>query len=169
MERRFLLLPVKNFSIAVIMIALVISACRQEPKSQNNPSPSSAPAPAVNHASGENKPSGPQFSYADVIERAGPAVVTIRSERRVRAPRQFPFFNNPLFRDFFGTQLPPSRSNQLHVQMALGSGVIVRPDGTILTNHHVVDGAEQIKVELPNHRNFDAKVVGSDQIGRAHV
>jgi Do/DeqQ family serine protease len=46
--------------------------------------------------------------------------------------------------------------------MALGSGVIVRPDGTILTNHHVVDGAEQIKVELPNHRNFDAKVVGSD-------
>jgi Do/DeqQ family serine protease len=47
--------------------------------------------------------------------------------------------------------------------MALGSGVIVQPDGTILTNHHVVDGAEQIKVELTNHRVFDAKVVGSDR------
>jgi serine protease Do len=46
--------------------------------------------------------------------------------------------------------------------MALGSGVIVQPDGAILTNHHVVDGAEQIKVELTNHRVFDAKVVGSD-------
>ena len=46
--------------------------------------------------------------------------------------------------------------------MALGSGVIVQADGAILTNHHVVDGAEQIKVELPNHRIFDAKVVGSD-------
>jgi len=88
--------------------------------------------------------------------------VTIRSERRVRAPRQFPFFDNPLFRDFFGDQLPQSRSNRPQVQMALGSGVIVHADGTILTNHHVVDGAEQIKVELPNHRIFDAKVVGSD-------
>ena len=162
MERGFPLLPVKHFWIAAMMIAVTISACRKEPQTQNTPSPSTAPAPAVNGASGENKPSGPQFSYADVIERAGPAVVTIRSERRLRAPRQFPFFDNPLFRDFFGGQLPQSRSNPPQVQMALGSGVIVQADGTILTNHHVVDGAEQIKVELPNHRNFDAKLVGSD-------
>jgi serine protease Do len=162
MERRFPFLPVKHFWVAAIVIALAISACRKEPQSQNTPSPSSAPAPAVNHTSSENKPSGPQFSYADVIEKTSPAVVTIRSERRVRAPRQFPFFDNPLFRDFFGGQLPQSRSNPPQVQMALGSGVIVQADGTILTNHHVVDGAEQIKVELPNHRIFDAKVVGSD-------
>ncbi len=162
MEHRFLLLPVKHFWIAVMMMALAISACRKEPQSQTTPSPSSAPAPAVNHASGENRPSGPPFSYADVIEKAGPAVATIRSERRVRAPRQFPFFDSPLFRDFFGGQLPQSRSNPPQVQVALGSGVIVQADGTILTNHHVVDGAEQIKVELPNHRVFDAKVVGSD-------
>jgi Do/DeqQ family serine protease len=162
MKRRFLLLPAKHFSIVAIMIVLALSACRKEPQSQNTAPSTSAPAPAVNGASDQNKPSGPQLSYADVIERAGPAVVTIRSERRVRAPRQFPFFDNPLFRDFFGNQLPQSRSNQPQVQMALGSGVIVHADGTILTNHHVVDGAEQIKVELPNHRVFDAKVIGSD-------
>lgn len=162
MERRFLFSPAKHFWIAAMMMALAVFACRKEPQSQNT-APSSSPVePAVSHASDQTKPGGPALSYADVIEKAGPAVVTIRSERRVRAPRQFPFFDNPLFRDFFGDQLPQSRSNRPQVQMALGSGVIVHADGTILTNHHVVDGAEQIKVELPNHRIFDAKVVGSD-------
>jgi Do/DeqQ family serine protease len=64
-------------------------------------------------------------------------------------------------RDFFGLfrggqPVPP------RVQAALGSGVIVQANGTILTNHHVIDGAEQIKVELSNHRIFGAKIVGSD-------
>jgi Do/DeqQ family serine protease len=147
----------------VALIALASSSCQKEQQSKSTAqSAPSSPAPAVNHASDQNKPGGPPLSYADVIEKAGPAVATIRSERRVRAPRQFPFFDNPLFRDFFGDQGPQSRSNRPQVQMALGSGVIVHADGTILTNHHVVDGAEQIKVELPNHRIFDAKVVGSD-------
>ena len=162
MERRFALSLTKHFWI-VVALALASSSCQKEQQSNNTAQSSpSSPAPAVNHASDQNKPGGPPLSYADVIEKAGPAVVTIRSERRVRAPRQFPFFDNPLFRDFFGDQLPQSRSNRPQVQMALGSGVIVHADGTILTNHHVVDGAEQIKVELPNHRIFDAKVVGSD-------
>ncbi|HSC41247.1 MAG TPA: Do family serine endopeptidase [Candidatus Binatia bacterium] len=163
MERRFALALAKHFWIVVALIALASSSCQKEQQSNNTAQSSpSSPAPAVNHASDQNKPGGPPLSYADVIEKAGPAVVTIRSERRVRAPRQFPFFDNPLFRDFFGDQGPQSRSNRPQVQMALGSGVIVHADGTILTNHHVVDGAEQIKVELPNHRIFDAKVVGSD-------
>lgn len=162
MERRFALSLAKHFWI-VVALALASSSCQKEQQTKNTAQSSpSSPAPAVNHASDQNKPGGPPLSYADVIEKAGPAVVTIRSERRVRAPRQFPFFDNPLFRDFFGDQLPQSRSNRPQVQMALGSGVIVHADGTILTNHHVVDGAEQIKVELPNHRIFDAKVVGSD-------
>jgi serine protease Do len=163
MERRFALSLTKHFWIVVALIALASSSCQKEQQSKNTAqSAPSSPAPVVNHASDQNKTGGPPLSYADVIEKAGPAVVTIRSERRVRAPRQFPFFDNPLFRDFFGDQLPQSRSNRPQVQMALGSGVIVHADGTILTNHHVVDGAEQIKVELPNHRIFDAKVVGSD-------
>ncbi|HEY6998779.1 MAG TPA: Do family serine endopeptidase [Candidatus Binatia bacterium] len=159
MKPRHFLLP---FGIGAMAIALALSGCQKQQQSKNSaPAPAAAGQPA-NIATEQSKSTVPRLSYADVIEKAGPAVVTIRSERRVRAPRQFPFFDNPLFRDFFGGQLPQSRFNRPQVQMALGSGVIVHADGTILTNHHVVDGAEQIKVELPNHRIFDAKVVGSD-------
>jgi Do/DeqQ family serine protease len=61
-------------------------------------------------------------------------------------------------RDFFGG----AQSRGPSVQLGLGSGVIVRADGTVLTNHHVIDGAEEIKVELKDNRIYDAKVIGSD-------
>lgn len=65
-------------------------------------------------------------------------------------------------RDFFGGAFGGTPAPRQKMLMALGSGVIVQRDGTILTNHHVIDGAEQIQVELTNHRVFKAKVVGSD-------
>ena len=65
-------------------------------------------------------------------------------------------------RDFFGGAFGGGPAPRQKTLMALGSGVIVHHDGTILTNHHVIDGAEQIQVELTNHRVFKAKVVGSD-------
>ena len=101
-------------------------------------------------------------SYAEVVERARPGVVTIRAARRVRAPRQHPFLNNPLLREFFDGMFGGAQAQQSPMQMALGSGVIVHSSGTILTSHHVIDGAEQIKVELSNHSIFDATVVGKD-------
>jgi Do/DeqQ family serine protease len=89
--------------------------------------------------------------------------VTIRADRRVRAPEQFPFAEDPLFRQFFGNRYPGGgRSAPSQVEHALGSGVIVRADGHILTNHHVIDGAEDIKVDLNDHRTLSAKLVGSD-------
>lgn len=103
---------------------------------------------------------GPLLSYADVVDHVIPAVVTIHASRRVRAPQQFPFLNDPFFRQFFGGGTP--RAPQSEVQRALGSGVIVRADGHILTNHHVIDGAEDIKVDLSNHRTYSATLVGSD-------
>jgi serine protease Do len=104
---------------------------------------------------------GPILSYATVVDRVAPGVVTIRASHRVHASQQFPFFNDPLFRDLFGNQ-SPSSPNRMEVEQALGSGVIVRPDGHILTNYHVIDGAQEIKVDLSNHRTYSAKVVGSD-------
>jgi Do/DeqQ family serine protease len=105
-------------------------------------------------------PSTPLVSYADMVDHVAPAVVTIRASRRVRAPQQFPFFDDPFFRQFFGGTAP--RQPQTQVQRALGSGVIVQADGHILTNHHVIDGAEDIRVDLNTRQSYSAKLVGSD-------
>jgi Do/DeqQ family serine protease len=88
-------------------------------------------------------------------------VVTIHSSMRVRQPQQFPFMDDPFFRRFFGErtqQAPPVEQTR----QALGSGVIVSKDGYIVTNHHVIDGAEQISVDLNDGRSMEAKVIGSD-------
>jgi len=103
-----------------------------------------------------------QNSYAELVTRVSPAVVTIRSTERARQAQQFPFMDDPQFREFFGDRLPQQQQPPQRVQ-GVGSGVIVSPDGYILTNHHVVDGALEIKVELTDNRTFTAKLVGSDQ------
>jgi len=70
---------------------------------------------------------------------------------------------DPFFRRFFGDRAPEAgRGGGQPVQQGLGSGVLVRGDGHILTNHHVVDGADDIKVDLTDHRTYTAKLVGSD-------
>ena len=90
-------------------------------------------------------------------------MVTIRSERRVRAPQQFPFFNDPMLRDFFGFGRGMQQAPREEVQRGLGSGVVVSEDGYILTNHHVIDGAQDIKVEFTEGgRSVKARLVGSD-------
>jgi Do/DeqQ family serine protease len=99
------------------------------------------------------------------VARVAPAVVTIRAERVVRAPRQHPFFDDPSLQDFFGGRAPqtqPQPPREMR-QRALGSGVVISPDGYIVTNHHVVDGAEQITVEFTDRRTASAKLVGTDQ------
>ena len=98
-------------------------------------------------------------SYANLVDRISPAVVTIRSERRVRTVSQ----DIPdELREFFGNQFGPRRQPAPRRQAGLGSGVIVRADGYILTNHHVIDGASQVTVDFTDGRSLKAKVVGSD-------
>jgi Do/DeqQ family serine protease len=103
----------------------------------------------------------PVASYADIVSKATPAVVTIHSQMRSRQPQQFPFMDDPFFRRFFGERGQQQAPNQ-PVRQGLGSGVIVREDGYILTNHHVIDGADKIEVDLNDNRSLQAQVVGSD-------
>ena len=105
----------------------------------------------------------PQNSYADVVSKVAPAVITIRADKRVRMPQQSPFSDDPLFRGLFGNR-PPQQQPQETLERALGSGVIVSADGYILTNHHVIDGAQDIKVDMNDGRTLDAKLVGSDPL-----
>jgi len=109
----------------------------------------------------------PRGSYAPIVEKVAPAVVKIETTATIKGAslEQFPGFNNPFFRQFFGNQfgqvLPPHAMGP-EVEHGLGSGVIITRDGYILTNNHVVDGAKEVKVTLPDGREFTAKVVGRD-------
>lgn len=104
----------------------------------------------------------PRDSYADVVERVAPAVVTIHSAQRVRPAQQFPFPDDPFFQQFFGNPNRGRIPERPLTQESLGSGVIVSADGYILTNQHVVDGAEHISIELSDRRTFNARLIGSD-------
>jgi Do/DeqQ family serine protease len=107
-------------------------------------------------------PGGLPGSYADLVSAVAPSVVTVRSERVVKPTAGAnPFGDDPFLRRFFGeglqeSPLVPRREG------GLGSGVVVSPDGYILTNHHVIQDAQQIKVELSDKRVLSARLVGKD-------
>ena len=97
-----------------------------------------------------------QLTFAPVVKRIAPAVVNVYARSIVQAPMN-PFFSDPLFSQLFGN--PGMRQR---VQQSLGSGVIVRGDGVILTNNHVVQGGTDIVVALSDKREFKAKVLLAD-------
>src|SRR5690625_3325806 len=96
-------------------------------------------------------------SYSAAVELSSPAVVNIYSSR-VFAREQHPLMSDPFFRQFFGDELPQHR----RLLSSLGSGVIVSEDGYVLTNHHVIDGADEIRVALRDGRETLAEVIGTD-------
>ncbi len=96
-------------------------------------------------------------SYSDAVRRATPAVVNIFTSKEVKTPPH-PFLNDPLFRHFFGDRADPESQRAA----SLGSGVIVSPRGYILTNHHVVEAADEIEVALADGKKLKARLVGSD-------
>src|SRR6185312_5374181 len=98
-----------------------------------------------------------QLSYAPIVKRAAPAVVNVYAAKVVR--NNNPLFEDPIFRRFFG--VPGGGPGQ--VQRSLGSGVIVDPSGLIVTNVHVIEGADEVKVALTDKREFEATIVLKDK------
>jgi len=98
-----------------------------------------------------------QLSFAPLVKQTHGAVVNVYAERMVQR-RASPFAGDPFFEQFFGQRMP----NRTEKQYSLGSGVIVDPNGMVLTNNHVIGGADQIKVALADGREFPCKVVLKD-------
>ena len=144
----------KIFVIALIASGSLVSGCKTGLLNGVEAPPPSQPAAPVAPIVVD----GIRTSYADIVDKTSPAVVRIEADhkpkRDVRVSRE-----DELFRQF---QIPqPNQRPQ--VERGLGSGVIVEANGTIITNYHVVEGADKIKVLMSDNRSFDAKVVGSDQ------
>ncbi|MDQ3374820.1 MAG: DegQ family serine endoprotease [Acidobacteriota bacterium] len=158
-----------SFLLAVSLLAT--TGCRtgfltgaDVPTVPNDSAPATPPAPLV--------VDGVRTSYADVVEKSSPAVVRIDAERKAKSPaqqqQQHPFMDDPTFREFFKDlpQTPQQPFNQPQqrppTERGLGSGVIVSADGTVLTNHHVIDGADKINVQMNDNKIYEAKIIGSD-------
>jgi Do/DeqQ family serine protease len=104
-----------------------------------------------------------RLSFAPVVKKAAPAVVNVFSRRVVRTGEgPAALFNDPFFRRFFGDRFPRSMPRE-RVEQSLGSGVIVDAAGLIVTNHHVIKEAEEIRVVLADRREFEAHVMLSDE------
>ena len=102
-----------------------------------------------------------QLSFAPLVHQTSPAVVNIFAKTEVAERRVSPMFDDPFFRQFFGNIFPgqPRRRSQ----QSLGSGVILDPDGLIVTNHHVIANATEVKVVLSDRREFDAEILLADE------
>jgi Do/DeqQ family serine protease len=97
-----------------------------------------------------------KLSYAPIVQRVQPAVVNVYAAKTVQ--NRNPLLDDPIFRRFFG--VPGQQPEQM--QRSLGSGVMVDPSGLVVTNNHVIEGADQVKVSLSDKREFEAEIVLKD-------
>lgn len=127
--------------------------------------PAAAAAPLASSPAGDGSLSISQ-PFVAIAKQARASVVNISMvKKRTGGSGRFinPFFEDPFFRRFFGEEFERRMpAPQEHQEQGLGSGVIVRPDGYIITNNHVVEGADELIVSLPDKRTFKAKLIGAD-------
>lgn len=155
MRRSFSVLP--WVLLVVVIISFIAWQKYQQPKPPIASDGVKMPAENIQPLVDTTRTGG-VVSYNAAVKVAAPAVVNIFTTQKVR--QKNPLFNDPAFREFFGDQFPDS--NQRPNENSLGSGVIVRKDGYILTNNHVIAQADQIVVSLQDGRRAEAKVVGMD-------
>ena len=155
----------RNGLLAVLMLTTPLAACAQQAEA---PAPVAASAPAVAQSAAPQLVTGlPDFTQ--LVEQVGPGVVnveaTVGSRRSAQASDEEADIPE-IFRRMLppGFQMPgPGQQGPQRRGTSMGSGFIISADGYVLTNHHVVDGADEVKVTLPDRRELTAKVVGSDQ------
>src|SRR2546421_1880162 len=98
-----------------------------------------------------------RLSYAPIVQRAQPAVVNVYAAKVVQ--NRNPLLDDPIFRRFFGV---PGNKQPEQMQRSLGSGVMVDPSGLVVTNNHVIEGADQVKISLADQREVEAEIVLKD-------
>ena len=118
-------------------------------------------AGGVDHAAAQDRrvPSSAaelRLSFAPIVQRAQPAVVNVYAAKTVQ--NRNPLLDDPIFRRFFG--VPGQQPEQM--QRSLGSGVMVDASGLVVTNNHVIEGADQVKISLADKREFEAEIVLKD-------
>lgn len=157
MRRTFTWLP----WVLLILVIIIFLGWNQlqKPKAPVAPDGVKMPAEKVEPLIDTSRAGG-VVSYTAAVKVAAPAVVNIFTTQKVKR-QDNPLLNDPVFREFFGDQLPEQLS-QAPNENSLGSGVIVRADGYILTNNHVIAQADQIIVALNDGRRSEAKVIGTD-------
>ncbi len=128
-------------------------------------SSSSSPLVLKHETKEVNRSQLERASYSDVVKRVAPSVVKITSQIKAKRVRmnggENPMFEDPMLRQFFGGRMPEMQSP---AQTGLGSGVIISADGYIVTNNHVVEGADQLTVTVDDGRELTAKVIGRDPL-----
>jgi serine protease Do len=137
-----------NSRIATLLASLLIAA-----------------AMPLEAAAQQTVPASPQqidLTFAPLVKAAAPAVVNIYTRTKVKERRVAPFFDDPFFQQFFGDQFKFSQPRE-RVQSSLGSGVIVRADGLIVTNNHVIEGADQIRIVLNDKREYEASILAAEE------